>query len=146
MNQTNQTFLYEKVMVIDDSQIDRYVASYNLKKFFFAKEVIAMASAKEALQYLSELAFTPMELPQYIFLDIRMPEIDGFEFLEKYSELPEVIQRQCIIMMLSSSLNPDDHKRAEQNKFVKRFLNKPLNQEKLELLIQEHNDLYKKVS
>ena len=136
MSEQNGKYLYKKVMVVDDSEADRYVASYNIKRYCFAEEVIVKESARGALEYLKSSAGTPENLPHYIFLDIRMPEIDGFAFLEEYEKLPEAVRKNCIIMMLSSSLNPEDHQRAEQNKFVNRFLNKPLDKEKLETLAQ----------
>lgn len=132
MDNLNGTAKHKKVMVIDDTAVDRYIAQHVIKKFNFAEETISMESAKKALNYLAEFAGQEEKLPQYIFLDIRMPEIDGFGFLDEYSKLPDPVKKNCIIMMLSTSLDPDDHKRASENKFVTKFLNKPLDREKLE--------------
>jgi len=132
MNHLEGNFAYKKVMVIDDNEVDRYIAARNIKKYAFAEEVILKDSAKAALNYLASLEKTPEHLPHLIFLDIRMPEIDGFGFLAAYEKLPDSIKTNCIIMMLSTSLNPGDHEKAKNNKYVNRFLNKPLNKEKLE--------------
>lgn len=131
MNEFKEKNTYKKVMVIDDNEVDRYIAARNIKKYAFAEEVILKESAQAALDYLALLESTPAELPHLIFLDIRMPEIDGFGFLTEYEKLPEAIKTNCIIMMLSTSLNPDDHEKAKGNRYVSRFLNKPLNKEKL---------------
>jgi CheY-like chemotaxis protein len=136
MSNPKTQFLYKKVMVIDDTQVDRYIAERNIKKYGFAEEVICMDSAHAALKFLAGVA-NEEDLPQYIFLDIRMPEVDGFGFLEKYAMLPPPVKQNCIVMMLSTSLNPGDHDRAKTNIYVKRFLNKPLTKDKLEMIVRE---------
>ncbi|HYV93589.1 MAG TPA: response regulator [Chitinophagales bacterium] len=126
---------FKKVMVIDDNHIDRYLAEIIIKRASFAEETVMQDSARSALEYLASHAMSPADLPQLIFLDIRMPELDGFAFLELYEKLPEAVQQRCIIMMLTSSLDPEDHDRALNSKFVSQFLNKPLNRVKLESLL-----------
>jgi len=130
----------KQVMIIDDSETDRYIAKRNIKKLLFADEVIEMESARKALEYLQSLQGTPGLLPDFIFLDIRMPEIDGFGFLELYDKLPDAIKTSCVIVMLSTSLNPIDHERAKTNPYVNRFLDKPLDREKIKLLNAEINE------
>jgi CheY-like chemotaxis protein len=137
MESPKQATRYKKVMIIDDTYVDRYVAERNLKKYGFAEEVVTKESAKSALEYLASLVEVPEQLPQLIFLDIRMPDIDGFGFLEAYEKLPEAVKSNCLVMMLSTSLNPSDHERAKASQYVNRFLNKPLDKEKIEMLDQE---------
>src|ERR1700679_3735338 len=120
MNEETAPTLYRKVMVIDDNDIDLYIAEQCINFYGFAEKIVLQKSAKGALEYLLSLKDTPDEVPDVIFLDIRMPEIDGFGFLEEYEQLPEIVRKNSIIMMLSSSLNHEDHERAEKNKFVNR--------------------------
>lgn len=137
MDTYNGMKVFRKVLVIDDSETDRYVAIRMIQKYNFAEEIIVQESATKALLYLQTLAATPSELPQFIFLDIRMPEMDGFGFLEEFKKLDEIVRTTCFIVMLSTSLDAEDLKKAEANPFVNRFVNKPLDKEKMETLGQD---------
>lgn len=137
MEQKSEKPVFKKVLVIDDSETDRFVAKRMIQKYNFAEEIVVQESATKALIYLQTMENTPEELPQFIFLDIRMPEMDGFGFLEEYEKLSEIIKSKCIIMMLSTSLDAEDHEKALKNQHVNRFLNKPLDKEKMETLGQE---------
>ena len=134
MNASEQTAMYKRVMIIDDTYVDRYVAERNLIKYGISEEVISKESAKAGLQFLRSCEADPASLPQLIFLDIRMPEMDGFGFLLEYEKLPDAVKTNCVVMMLSTSLNPEDHEKVRENKYVSRFLNKPLDKEKIEML------------
>ncbi|MCX6350812.1 MAG: response regulator [Bacteroidetes bacterium] len=137
MNQNAENLIFHKVLVIDDNETDRYIADFSMHRYKFAEEVVLQDSGRKALEYLLSLENATDELPEFIFLDIRMPMMDGFEFLEEYEKLPEVVKKTCVIMMLSTSLNPADHKRAESNPYVKKFLTKPLDKDKMDELKQE---------
>lgn len=119
---------YKKVLIIDDTEVDRFIARRVFKKYNFANEVICMDSAQAGLEYLQQLNETD-ELPQVIFLDIKMPDMDGFGFLDHYATLPERIKKHSTIMMLSTSLDPRDPERARKNPFVNKYLSKPLSRE-----------------
>jgi CheY-like chemotaxis protein len=124
-------FIYRKVMIVDDARIDRFLAEKIISKHSFAEEVVSVESAISALDYLINHTEDEQALPDLIFLDINMPEMNGFEFLTEYKTLPETIKRRCIIIMLSSSLDPHDKELAMQSPYVCQFLNKPLTKEKL---------------
>jgi CheY-like chemotaxis protein len=122
---------YKKIMVIDDTHLDRFVAERLLTKNAVAEEVVCLESAQHGLDYLNDCILNNDPLPDLILLDIRMPGMDGFEFLEEFDKLPESITTVCNIMMLSTSLDPDDLEKVQRNRHVKKFINKPLSKDKL---------------
>lgn len=126
---------YKTVMVIDDTYVDRFIAERIINKNDFAEKIILMDSATDAMEYLHAAAKHPAEFPEIIFLDIIMPGMDGFGFIEEYENLPEGIKSKCFIVMLATLLKSGDKEKAEQNPYVKMILDKPLDKEKLEMLL-----------
>ncbi|MDB5193771.1 MAG: cheB 1 [Segetibacter sp.] len=124
----------KKVMVVDDAEIDRFMAEKIMTKYDFAEEVITVESAMDALDYLNEHKDQPENLPCLIFLDINMPEMTGFDFLDAYAKLADIIKRKCIIVMLSSSMLQEDHDLALSSPYVCDFIGKPLNPAKLSVI------------
>ncbi len=137
MEQETAKTSFKKILVIDDNPTDRYIAKRIAEKFLFAEEIILQESALEALEYIKSLENTPNLLPELIFLDINMPGMNGYEFLDEYEKLSQTIKSNCIILMITTSIHPDDFKRAEENPSIFRFLNKPLDQEKFRLIESE---------
>jgi len=122
---------YSSVLLIDDNDIDNFVAKKMIEKTGFAKKVFAVQSARSGLDYLNSEESLKDNLPDIIFLDIGMPEMDGFEFLEEYEKLNKIVVNHCKVVILSSSLDIDDYNRANRNKLVKKFINKPLSKKSL---------------
>jgi CheY-like chemotaxis protein len=73
-------------------------------------------------------------LPEVIFLDIDMPLMDGFQFLDEFEKLGSNTKEKCKIVMLTSSINPQDVNKSKNYLYVKKYINKPLSQENLENL------------
>ncbi len=117
------------ILVIDDSKYDLFIATEMLSDYCDVKEVVCVDSAQKGIEYLQSKENMPEELPEYIFLDIKMPLMDGFDFLNLYNQLSDTIKKHCKIYMLSSSLDPTDIAKAKNNNNVIDFIEKPLSEE-----------------
>lgn len=122
---------YKHIVLIDDNEIDNYINEHVVKKANLAETVTVKNSAEDALKYLSSLH---ENFPEIIFLDIRMPIMDGFGFLQRFESFADENKSGCHIFMLSSSNDNNDISMAQQNPYVKNYLNKPLDNKKLELI------------
>jgi CheY-like chemotaxis protein len=118
---TTSRMRHEKVMLIDDNSMENFINKRLIESCDFSAEVIVCSSGQEALKHLQS-----GNIPSLIFLDINMPEMDGFQFLDMFESLEDKIHRTCKVVMLSTSESFKDLNRANKNRFVKKFLNKPL--------------------
>ncbi|MEM0998521.1 MAG: response regulator [Bacteroidota bacterium] len=122
------------VMLVDEDPIDNIINQKIIESNNFADRIQVFQTGQSALEYLAKHAENSDELPDLIFLDINMPIMDGFQFLEEFEKLRDPILEKCKIIMLSSSISPRDIDRAASNRFVKKYLNKPLNSRYLQAI------------
>jgi len=137
--------MINKVLCIDDDQITLVLCDMVIKKAAFAKEVITANNGKEGLAWFSALfsknnTSQDKEPPQVIFLDLNMPVMNGWDFLEDYLMKYSDRLPNTKVVIVSSTVNPEDFSRANRYDIVIDFINKPLTTEGLEELM-ENGDL-----
>ncbi len=127
-------YKYKNVLLIDDNEIDNFITGSVILKSYFAENAVEKSSAQAGLEYLRANQDNPDLLPEVIFLDIMMPVMDGFGFLEEFEKFDDRIKTYCKVIMLSSSESFKDLNRANSNKYVMKFLNKPLSEKALDVI------------
>ena len=121
-------------IVIDDSKLDCFIAEKIIKNTGKCESVRSFLQAKDALQFIS--TSIPDDLSHTIILvDIQMPVMNGFEFVEAFESLPGNVVNNYTIYIISSSINENDLHKVHNYKSVKQFLNKPLTSNNLTLLL-----------
>ncbi|KAA5549193.1 response regulator [Adhaeribacter rhizoryzae] len=130
------------ILLIDDDETTNHVNLRTLKRTNIAKDIKIFMNGEQALHYLKAIAAqtgsaTSEEYPDLIFLDIKMPIMDGFEFLDAYQELHAHYQIPAKIMMLTSSASFYDLNRLEKYDVVKRHFAKPLTDYDVKEIVQD---------
>lgn len=125
---------YRTVMLIDDNEIDNLINQKMIEAASIADNIYTHTGAKSAIEFLKnmeKLGVAEEVLPDVIFLDIDMPLMDGFQFLDEFEKLTTVAKKKCRIVMLTSSINPQDFNRSKKYENVKLYLNKPLSHDSI---------------
>lgn len=122
----------KSVLLVDDDPASNFLARLLLRKLKTVEHVSVAENGKEALDYIIENS-GKKSFPDLILLDINMPLMDGFEFMDHFQRLP--FKNLTRVVLLSSSISSKDLQRAAAYK-VEDFINKPLTKEKLALIMQ----------
>lgn len=126
---------YRTVMLIDDNEIDNLINQKMIEAAAIAENIYTHTGAKSAIEFLrnmEKLDVANEVLPDVIFLDIDMPLMDGFQFLDEFEKLSTATKKKCKIVMLTSSINPQDFDRSKKYGNVKLYLNKPLSHDSIQ--------------
>lgn len=114
---------FQNVMLIDDSEADNFYHKLSIENTQLVSAITCCESANTALTMLSD---GKHGAPELIFLDINMPAVNGWEFLDRYQEQLPPQQRRSKIYIASTSSNPADRQRAESHPLVSGFVQKPI--------------------
>jgi len=125
----------KRIVLIDDDPITNLVNTRLFTKHLPSK-IEVYSNPLVALANLKELALTGRgDFPHYIFLDINMPEMEGWDFLDAFQDFPETVQKNCKIIILTSSVDFCDVERSKRYNSVWDFISKPLTSDRIVTLL-----------
>ena len=125
-----------RVLLVDDDDDANFFQERLIRKNYFAESIDKASDGAEALEYLKKRIKENLTLPEIIFLDLNMPKMDGWKFMDEYNKFSEEIKSKITIIVLTSSINPDDAAKAEKTPQVKGYKNKFLTANHLEEVLR----------
>lgn len=124
------------ICVIDDDSIYQFTISKTIEIHNLAKKIILFSDGEEALDFLVRNLDQSENLPDIILLDINMPIMDGFQFMEEYIKIMPRVGKKIVIYMVSSSVDSSDIERAERISEISDYIIKPIEPGKLISIVE----------
>lgn len=126
-----------KTCIVDDDSIYRFTMVKALESTKLPMEIMAFSDGEEAINFMLDNLDQDSVFPDVIFLDIDMPIMDGFQFMEEYVKIKPRVGKKITIYMVSSSLDPVDIERAKKISAISDYIVKPIGLNKLKTIIED---------
>ncbi|MBW4891806.1 response regulator [Mucilaginibacter sp. HMF5004] len=123
---------------IDDDEVYQYTVTRSLRNTELAKKILIFNDGEEAMGFLVDNIANNEHLPDIIFLDINMPIMDGWHFLEEYVKLKPRLSKQIIIYMITTSVDPVDKEQADRISEISDYIIKPITPDMLKGLVDKY--------
>jgi two-component system, chemotaxis family, chemotaxis protein CheY len=127
----------QTIALVDDDSIFQFTATRLIESAKLANKILHFENGGDALLYLKENAQNTEMLPDFLFLDINMPFVDGWMFLEDFVKMKSTLTKEIKIYMVSSSIDPRDMNRAKGFTEVSDFVVKPVTREMFSTLLEK---------
>jgi CheY-like chemotaxis protein len=124
------------ICIVDDDKIQQLIATRTIEKQHLADKILTFSNGEQAIEFLVKHLEDNKDMPDVIFLDINMPIMDGWQFLEEYIKIKPRIGKKITIYLLSALINSADIERAKKISEVSDYLVKPVTSEKFKELIE----------
>ena len=126
------------ILLVDDDESTNFINSVFIKKLDIDVDVYKALNGVEALEIIEDTIADPDFYPCLIILDINMPIMNGWTFLDKYKKLSPSIKNNCVVVMTTVSEDEKDLIRANNNEEIKEYFQKPMSDEKFSQLINKY--------
>ncbi len=127
------------VLIIDDNEIDIFLQERILRTSGISREISSFSSPKKALAYLEELSSRGDPFPGLVLLDINMPGMNGFQFLDAFNKIPGISKESCRFIIVTSSESMMDFEKAFSYSNVVSYKVKPLSYEDVSGFVRDFN-------
>ncbi len=127
---------FQNVLLVEDDPITIMVCERIITMIDFAHHIKSLANGEDAINHIKTLITTDQDIPEIIFLDINMPIMNGWEFLENFEKIKDDMRSVPRIFILSSTVDPEDFKKAQAYSAVESFISKPLTKEHLQRITE----------
>ncbi|MBC6988145.1 MULTISPECIES: response regulator [Hymenobacter] len=129
------------VVLVDDNETTSFLNNRLLSRLGVADQVLTFSQAEQAFDFLwgagrDQSHTVATDVPELVFVDLKMPGMDGFEFLKLYSALPQDVKQKTVLAVLTTSMHSADTIRVAQHEGVE-YLAKPLTEEKMQKLLKK---------
>ena len=125
------------ICIVDDDDVYQFTTTRTIQAYKLAKKILVFSDGEEAIRFLSDNIALSSELPDVIFLDINMPIMDGWQFLEEYVKIKPRIGKKITLYMISSSVDPVDLERAKKISEISDYIIKPITPNQLVEIIDK---------
>ncbi|NKI17730.1 response regulator [Spongiibacter sp. KMU-166] len=126
------------ILLVDDCEATNLIHRLIIEKYGCVEEVVETLNGAEAMAFLKTKRNGAYPQPELVFLDVNMPVMNGWEFLDAYRELPESQLAGVVVVMLTTSTNPDDRTRAQELNEISLFASKPLSIDTIDKVLAQH--------
>ncbi|GAB3946929.1 response regulator [Spirosoma harenae] len=127
------------ILLVDDDPDDIFLHKLIIEDSGLCDHIRTTETALQALQYLTNTSHPDYLRPDLILTDINLPGMNGFEFLEHYQQLNDDLKVRLAVLILTTSLNPRDTKRAALFPDIKGYYAKPLTVDMLQAIVDQHD-------
>jgi len=123
-----------RLVMIDDNQIEHLIMQKMFDSYELFHNADHVSDGRTVIDLLSKKMIADTEIPDIIFLDLHMPDFNGWDFLEQFNNLQLSFKKTVSIYIVSSSIDPEDRARAKKYPFVHDFITKPVKRDCLDIV------------